>query len=402
MSKLTQTEYNFLLLLRSALADRVAEVGELTAGVEVNDILLLAYNHKLRHMILSAIPEELLPDNVDRRSELIHRVAAQVGTTTAFLELWKSMERAGFRPIVVKGIICRSLYPYPELRPSGDEDLYISDDEFEGCCAFLQSLGLTPDKVPFSDYGEIGWRGENGIYIELHRDLFEGDALNTLKEFFNFDTLPKETYTTHYGIPVVSMAPHDHFLYLLLHAYKHFIHSGFGIRQVCDIGIWAQRYGDRIDWQKLSEQCDSARIKNFVIALLGIAKHELKIDLCLPEGWEGTADYCRPMLKDILCGGIYGSADADRLHSVTITLNAVEASRTEAKHSIRRSVFPTKKALQGRYPYVKKYPILLPVAWFSRIFAYAKRNASGETHAAQSIAIGKERIELLSFYDILD
>lgn len=343
-------------------------------------------------MILSVMPEELLPDPQNRRGTLIN----------AFLELWSDLEQAGFHPMVVKGIVCRSLYPQPELRPSSDEDLYVSDNEFEPCCVFLQDRGMTPDKTPFSDHGEIGWHDANGLYIELHRDLFEGDELRELREFFTFETIAKETYATPYGKSVVSMNPHDHFLYLLLHAYKHFIHSGFGIRQVCDIGMWVQKYRERIDWTRLSEQCGAVKIKSFAIAVLGIARHDLKIEFTLPANWETSQEYSRPMLCDILNGGIYGSADTNRQHSATMTLNAVKLTKTDTKFSVWQSVFPPKAVMQNKYSYVKKYPILLPAAWAQRILIYAKRNKTGETKVAESLAIGKERIELLRFYGIVD
>ncbi len=432
MSKLTRTEYNFITLLRAALADRVIEAGEVASafdspecvapavdrpefdvpageidvvdasGFDARAVLRLAYNHKLWHMILSAMPRGLIPGGIDRRSELFRRVAAQVTVTSAFIELWSAMADAGFHPIVVKGIICRTLYPRPELRPSSDEDLYIPAAEFEDCCLFLQSRGIVPDKTPFSDYGEVGFRGEGGIFIELHRDLFEGDSFDTLGDFFSFDSIEPEFYPTHYGVPVTSMSPHDHFLYLLLHAYKHFVHSGFGIRQVCDIGIWAREYGERIDWSLLSEQCDRAGIRKFVTAVLGIARHVLDISFECSEDFACDAEYCAPMLKDILCGGIYGSADADRVHSSTMTLNAVNTSGSKGKPSVLRSVFPSRRSLEGRYTYLKKYPILLPAAWCARIFSYAKRSSAGETSASKSIAIGKERIELLRYYGLVE
>lgn len=429
MPELTRTENNFIFLLRAALADRVVdareiayscddckaaareiecegddrvvESEEIASEFDARAVLRLAYNHKLWHMVLSVMPRELVPEGIDVRAELFRRVAAQVTATSAFIELWSAMADAGFHPIVVKGIVCRSLYPHPELRPSSDEDLYISGDEFEDCCGFLESLGLKPDKTPFSDYGEIGWRGQNGLFIELHRDLFENDSFDALPDFFDFQSLSTEEYPTHYGVPVTSMTPHDHFLYLLIHAYKHFVHSGFGIRQVCDIGIWAREYGARIDWTRLSEQCDRAGIRSFATAVLGIAK-QLGIAFECPEDWRCEEDFCAPMLSDILCGGIYGSADVDRVHSGTMTLDAIKTSGSKKKPSILRSVFPPRSSLEGRYPYLKKHPTLLPVAWCTRIASYAKRTSAGETNAAKSISIGKERIELLRFYGLID
>lgn len=108
------------------------------------------------------------------------------------------------------------------------------------------------------------------------------------------------------------------------------------------------------------------------------------------------------MLKDILCGGIYGSADTDRQHSATMTLNAVKSATNETKYSVWQSVFPSRETMENKYSYVKKYPIFLPAAWIQRIFTYAVRNKSGETHAVQSFSIGKERIELLRLYGIID
>lgn len=398
MSILTPTEHNFILLLRSTLANRTAE---LPPNADINAILHLAADHKLYHMILSAMPTELLPEPQNRRVALLGQITAQITAANAFLNLWSDMTDAGFHLLVVKGIVCRSLYSHPELRPSSDEDLYVSDAEFEPCCEYLQNRGMMPDKTPFADYGEIGWRDKNGLYIELHRNLFEGEEMAELRDFFTFDSLKNEEYPTPYGKSVLSLNPHDHFLYLLLHAYKHFVHSGFGIRQVCDIGLWAKRYSDRIDWTKLSEQCDAVNIRKFTTAVLGIARHDLQIDFSVPAELDAAPDYGYPMLKDILCGGIYGSADTNRQHSATMTLNAVKSTKTDTGFSVWQSVFLPYDAMKNKFSYLKKYPFLLPVAWVQRIITYAKRNQSGETKASESLAIGKERIELLRYYGIV-
>ena len=35
-------------------------------------------------------------------------------------------------------------------------------------------------------------------------------------------------------VPILTLAPTDHLLFLLCHAYKHLLHGGIGIRQLCE------------------------------------------------------------------------------------------------------------------------------------------------------------------------
>ena len=67
-----------------------------------------------------------------------------------------------------------------------------------------------------------------------------------------------------------------------------------------------------------------------------------------------------------------------------------------------RSLFPSAKALAGRYPYLKEHPALLPVAWGSRLLTYGREAFRSGTDAGESVRIGNKRVELLKEYDILD
>lgn len=196
------------------------------------------------------------------------------------------------------------------------------------------------DEVPYT-------KGGSPLYIELHRRLFDSseDAHDELNHFFT-DLNPVETDG------FLTMPPHEHLLYLLLHAYKHFVRSGIGLRQFCDIGLWARAYHSEIDWQRLHEQCESVHAATFAAAAFRIARDDLGIDFDLPAPWDGSIDV-EPLLHDTLCGGVYGSNDLTRLHSSTVTLNAVKASRTGEKSGVLRTVFPKREYLERRYPYLK-------------------------------------------------
>lgn len=395
----------FLTLMRAALRGEKGDSALWERDVRWEQLMSDSAAHKVLPMIVSAIPPERLPNARMMKQAVIRQVVEQTKKTNEFLTLYRRMRGAGFHPLVVKGAVCRALYPQGDLRPSGDEDLYVADEEFAACCDFLRNYGMQPVDDAGADAYEIGWQKPGShLYIELHRRLFSPDsaAYGDLESFFSRALQNATAYPTEFGAEVASMCPHDHMLYLLLHAYKHFIHSGFGIRQICDIGLWARKYHTQIDWDRLAAQCDGCSARKYAAAVLGIAEHYLGIPLELPPLWRTEKEFCDPLLADVLTAGVYGAADSDRQHSSTVTLNAVKADRTGTHHSVWKSVFLGLPEMQQKYPYLRKYPILLPIGWLQRIWYYLTRNRNAGSHLSTSITIGNERVRLLKTYGIID
>ncbi len=334
------------------------------------------------------------------KQQVIGQVLNQTVRSAEFAELYQKLCSAGLHPIVVKGQLCSRLYPLKDHRISADDDLCIPDAEFMACHEQLLENGLTTDtpKDELATADEVSYTKKGSpLYIELHRHLFDSseDAHDELNHFFA-DLKPVEIDG------FLAMPPHEHMLYLILHAYKHFVRSGIGLRQFCDIGLWAREYHTEIDWQRLHDQCASVHAATFTMAAFCIARDYLGIEFDLPAPWDASVDV-EPLLHDTLCGGVYGSNDYTRLHSSTVTLNAVKASRTGEKSSVLRTVFPKREYLEHRYPYLKKRPYMLPVAWVQRIARYANEKRSGADNSASgSIKLAKERIELMKQYDIMD
>ena len=334
------------------------------------------------------------------KQQVIGQVLHQTMRASEFADLYQKLRAAGLHPIVVKGQLCSRLYPQTDHRISADDDLYIPDAEFMACHEQLLANGLTTDTPvdEFATADEVPYtKGGSPLYIELHRHLFDSseDAHDELNHFFtDINSVEMDGF--------LAMPSHEHLLYLILHAYKHFVRSGIGLRQFCDICLWAQAYHSEIDWQRLHEQCESVHAATFAAAAFCIARDYLDIEFDLPAPWDGNIDV-EPLLHDTLCGGVYGSNDLTRLHSSTVTLNAVKASRTGEKSSVLRTVFPKREYLERRYPYLKKRPYLLPVAWVQRLAHYASEKQSGTDNSASgSIKLAKERIELMKRYDIMD
>lgn len=187
-----------------------------------------------------------------------------------------------------------------------------------------------------------------------------------------------------------------------------------------------------------------------------------------PSNWHITSIDTAPLLEDILASGVHGNSSLERLHSSNITLNAVSKRRQAETLSIGRqaaasgstsqstqpqntraatsksyssltaifhSVFLPLDKMSGRFTYLKKAPVLLPVAWLQRIFGYLKENAASRrnyisqdtksnqrasstsktgipqtstsmsttstSRPAESIRLGRSRVELLRKYGII-
>ena len=398
---LTTTETQFLHIAKAAISG-----GDLPAEkVDWPTIFTLANQQKLLPILFETVrkmpaAEENVALFAVTKQQVIGQVLNQTVRSAEFADLYRKLRTVGLHPIVVKGQLCSRLYPLKDHRISADDDLYISDAEFMACHKQLLANGLTTD-TPVDELAtadEVSYT-KNGspLYIELHRHLFDSaeDAHDELNHFFA-DLNPVEIDG------FLAMPPHEHLLYLVLHAYKHFVRSGIGLRQFCDIGLWARAYHGEIDWQRLHEQCESVHAATFAAAAFRIARDYLGIEFDLPAPWGDAVDV-EPLLHDSLCGGVYGSNDLTRLHSSTVTLNAVKASRTGEKSGVLSTVFPKREYLERRYPYLKKRPYLLPVAWVQRIVHYAGEKKTGaDSSASGSIKLAKERIELMKQYGIMD
>ena len=398
---LTTTETQFLHIAKAAISG-----GDLPAEkVDWPAIFTLANQQKLLPILFEAArATPAAGENAAlfavTKQQVIRQVLNQTVRSAEFADLYHKLRAAGLHPIVVKGQLCSRLYPLKDHRISADDDLLIPDGEFMACHEQLLTNGLTTD-TPTDELAtadEVSYTKDGSpLYIELHRHLFDSaeDAHDELNHFFT-DINPVEMDG------FLAMPPHEHLLYLILHAYKHFVRSGIGARQFCDIGLWARAYHAEIDWQLLHEQCESVHAATFAAAAFRIARDYLGIDFDLPMPWDASIDV-EPLLHDSLCGGVYGSNDLTRLHSSTVTLNAVKASRTGEKSSVLSTVFPKREYLERRYPYLKKRPYLLPVAWVQRIAHYASEKQSNPDNSASgSIKLAKERIELMKQYDIMD
>lgn len=405
----------FLETLKASLRDEVVCWGDDVDARELQQILELAMEHHVLPMIFESVYTCPAAARVDPglfsacRHSTVQAVMTQAVKTEEFLELYSHLRSRGITPLVVKGIICRHLYPKPDHRFSGDEDVLCGEHQAKACHKAMIEFGMEPCGSGLDSYETPYRREDSSLYIELHKTLFreDSDIFGACNRLFDH-VFQHPARVQIQGSTIYTMAHTDHLLYLIVHAFKHFLHSGFGIRQVCDMVLFANAYGSEVDWAYVQDKCRSIRCHRFAVALFRIGEKYLGFDpvkACCPRDWVDDPVDEQQLLEDLLDGGIYGSSDRSRVHSSNMTLNAVADDKKgkRAGRGILRTLFPNASMIEGRYPYLRRKPYLLPVAWTCRIFGYARERISDPEAAASGvIRTGSKRIELLREYEIID
>ncbi len=352
----------------------------------------------------AAVPEAV---RAAARRQTMREAAAQTVHTEAFLRLYQALRAEGLAPVVVKGIVCRTLYPQPELRPSSDEDLYLTAAEMPRFHAVLLRAGfvLTEPERDYRSAHEARYvHPDTGLVVEGHWALFPTEyavyaALNVQLPDLMQRAQDWETGGVTLRVPDAC----DHLIFLLLHAFKHFISSGVGVRQLCDIALWMRRFGAQIDWQRVRAALRATHSEGFAAAVIDAGVHWFGLERAaahIPPDWETLESAA--LLADALSGGVYGSADSTRRHSCTITIHAADRAHRggTGRASLCAALFPGREVMAGWYPYVARCPALLPAAWAQRIWRYL-RTRGKHTGAQDSLRVGAQRVELLRQYRVL-
>ncbi|MFR7991470.1 MAG: nucleotidyltransferase family protein [Lachnospiraceae bacterium] len=124
-----QTE-NFLNLIRAFLWNTEVNV----ADPDWNALFHMANIHNLIPAIYDAVYKlpcfSQAPSHIQKKFQesALYQSSVQFMRTQEFFTLNDEFQANDLHPRVLKGLICRSLYPQPDLRISCDEDLWIRKD----------------------------------------------------------------------------------------------------------------------------------------------------------------------------------------------------------------------------------------------------------------------------------
>lgn len=244
-----------------------------TRAVDWTAMKALAEEQGLSAVVLDGIeclpatqrpPQELLLEWIGEtlQSESIYETQQKEAVKMAGL-----FQNNGIRTYVLKGAVVAECYPKPSHRPSVDMDCFLLPEKgnFDAWNLGNDLIKTQGFEVAF-DYYKNSTFYLNDLTVENHQYFtpFRGnERLAALEKWlqgqFKNGLIGSRIEGTELWRPPVMVTA----LFLIEHAYSHFLHEGLTWRMVLDWMLFSKKHKDEIDWSVLDAKIDEFGFRKF-------------------------------------------------------------------------------------------------------------------------------------------
>ena len=282
---------------------------------------------------------------------------------------------------LLKGTATSAYYSVPELRKSGDVDLYLlKKGDLPKARALFLAYGMTVKEEQHSLHHLVMQTAE-GIVVELHTliaEPFDNAAINAYlekcRELFAAHTEEKEIMGV--TLPVLTGACHAY--ELLLHMLQHFLRAGFGLKLLCDwVVLWKKGMPGE-EQQLYKKLITESGLKSFsdvvtaaCVEYLGLPEENVSFMKSGPKedttevpatGEQTAGDTLQAaFLRDVLDSEEFGKTSEDRM--VAVRGSGFGAYTREFHHQMHLN-----------FPRAGKCFLLWPLLWCMTLVRFLRNN----------------------------
>lgn len=252
----------------------------------------------------------------------------------------------------MKGFLLKNLYLETYMRMMGDLDILYRADCKEMINEGLKELGYS---YAHSESTVDSFFRPTNTNIEAHYSLVPEHS-----PFFEYysgiwqKAIPTETPY------IFALSKEDEYIFLLIHAYKHFYGNGTGVRTIADLYLFNKKYGDVLDRSYINRELEKAEdiAKKSNKSRHSLKEFEIKIRKIISQWFESEDVIIDDTGLGIVTGGVYGSIRDSWKNT---------ANKMGRFKYILYRLFPPYSQMKSRYNALKKVPVLLPLFWIWRI-----------------------------------
>jgi len=273
-------------------------------------------------------------------------------------QILRDLDARGIWYLPLKGSVLQALYPKMGMRQMADNDILFDETYRHQVKAYMESRGYKTD-----DFG----KGNHDVYLkppvynfEFHVSLF--DPYAAPEKAAHFKNLKQRLKKDSDNACGYHFSHEDFYVYILTHAYKHYAHSGTGIRILLDIYVFLNKYGAQMNWEYIGGElkklaiCDfEEKVKNVTQKLFG---GETASELNREE---------QNFLSYLMGSGVYGT----RENFVNENLKPLRESDGTLSvqgrlRYIWKRLFLDKMIMKQYYPFCRKHEWSIPFFWIYR------------------------------------
>lgn len=267
-------------------------------------------------------------------------------------EICQAFEEAKIPFIPLKGSVLRDYYPERWMRTTSDIDVLVKKEDLKRALTLLMEEKGYSYLTKYSH--DVSLVSRNKFHIEIHYDLIEDGLVNKSSDFLS-NIWPNTELKPGYSYWHI-MKEEFFYLYHMVHAAKHLLNGGCGIKAFIDLWVLDNKVPH--DDQKRKHIIK----KSDVSAFDQMCKELVKVWL---EG-ESYKEEEIVWLEDfVIRGGVYGTP---------LNHMAMQQQKLGGKWGYTKKLFfPTYPYMCRHYPILEKHKWLTPafyvVRWFHSIFS---------------------------------
>jgi len=339
---------------------------------ELMFFIKLSKRHSLTALFYKVLKETKVKVNEEQLQKLEQYYLSNLRKAVLFEEERKVLfqflndNQIDFLPL--KGLIIKDYYLDSYTREFADNDILFSckDNLIK---SFFTKRGYEVEVYRKSNHDV--YMKKPFFNFEMHRALFgeTGDNEKIVSYFDNYfdKTLVREGYERY-------LSKEDFYIYFTAHTYKHFSHSGCGIRTLIDYYQYLKN--NTLDFAYINEELTKLEMLDFSNDICSLA-------IKLFDN-QNLNDKEEEMLLYIASSGTYG----------TLQNSVSKGVKKKGKFRYTMSrLFPPYSFYKSAYPWAYKTVILIPIAWLIRFFRILFTNPKKATNELKMISKTKEEKE---------
>ena len=343
-------QIGIIALVKSALTGEKAEISE---NFDWDNALNTAKKHQILPMLYYGVQYSGItpPAEIMQFLELatFKNISVSQNQLYALEQIYKAFDENEIDYMPLKGSVLKFVYPKPEMRPMGDADILIRQEQYEKIRILMQKSGFTEGRESSYDYA---WDKPSTLHLELHKHLVPVNYKDFYSYYDNPWRLAHNVKNNRY-----ILNDEDNYIFIFTHYAKHYRARGIGIRHILDIYVFLSQ-NKNMNFSYIDKELEKMGLLKFYKSTI----HTINV-------WFGEehADTISDFITNkIFSSGSFGKSEYLNISNAVITSKSAKSLRGIKFKQLFDMIFLPYSNMCLLYPCLKKIPVLLPIFWVVR------------------------------------